>query len=144
MVLTRSQTKIQLEKVMMSMQDELQSEKVTQNEYLSEEKAFIENMKQMLNDFETKREGDITEKMKFVVQIFEYNNRMLQKLHKFDEPRVKRFTKYIKCVYEKSVEFEREHVDGKYNELQYKLVCDFLQTIKNCQDLITNELHFHV
>jgi hypothetical protein len=131
MVLTRSQTELQLEKV-------------TQNQNLLEEKAFIYNMRQMLNEFETKREGDMTEKMQFIIQIFEYNNRMLQKLHKFDEPRIKRFTKYIKCVYEKSVEFQREHTNGIYNELQYNLVCDFLQTIKICQDLITNDLHFQI
>jgi hypothetical protein len=131
MVLTRSQTELQLEKV-------------TQNQNLLEEKAFIYNMRQMLDEFETKREGDMTEKMLFVIQIFEYNNRMLKKLHKFDEPRIKRFTKYIKCVYEKSVEFQREHTNGIYNELQYNLVCDFLQTIKICQDLITNDLHFQI
>ena len=145
MVLTRSQTKLQLEKEMMLIENELQLEKVTQNQNLLEEKAFIDNMRQMLKEFETKREGDMTEKMQFVIQIFEYNNRMLQKLHKFDEPRsIKRFTKYIKCVYDKSVEFQREHTNGIYNELQYKLVCDFLQTIKNCQELITNELHFQI
>jgi len=144
MVLTRSQTKLQLEKEMMLIENELQLEKITQNQNLLEEKAFIDNMRQMLKEFETKREGDMTEKMQFVIQIFEYNNRMLQKLQKFDEPRIKRFTKYIKCVYDKSVEFQREHTNGIYNELQYKLVCDFLQTIKNCQDLITNELHFQI
>ena len=145
MVLTRSQTKLQLEKEMMLIENELQLEKVTQNQNLLEEKAFIDNMRQMLNEFETKREGDMTEKMQFVIQIFEYNNKMLPMLQKFDEPRsIKRFTKYIKCVYEKSVEFQREHTNGRYNELQYKLVCDFLQTIKNCQDLITNDLHFQI
>jgi hypothetical protein len=141
MVLTRSQTKLQLEKEMMLIENELQLDKVTQNQNLLEEKAFIDNMRQMLNEFETKREGDMTEKMQFVIQIFEYNNRMLQKLHKFDQPRsIKRFTKYIKCVYDKSVEFQREHTNGRYNELQYKLVCDFLQTIKNCQELIFSNL----
>lgn len=145
MVLTRSQTKLQLEKEMMLIENELQLEKVTQNQNLLEEKAFIDNMRRMLDEFETKRQGDMTEKMQFITQIFEYNNRMLQKLQKFDQPRsIKRFTKYIKCVYEKSVEFQREHTDGKYNKLQYKLVCDFLQTIKNCQEFITNELHFQI
>lgn len=143
MVLTRSQTKLQLEKEMMVMQNELQSEKTTQNQNTSEEKAFVENMNRMLKEYETKRGGDMTEKMQSVNELFEYNIKMLQKLHEFDEQRsVKRFTKYIKCVYEKSVEFQQEHIKGIYDELEYKLVCDFLQTLKNCQDLITNKLHF--
>ena len=59
MVLTRSQTKLQLEKEMMLIENELQLDKVTtQNQNLLEEKAFIDNMKQMLNEFE-KRQGDI-------------------------------------------------------------------------------------
>ena len=145
MVLTRLQTKLQLEKEMMVIQNELQLEKVTQNQNLLEEKAFIENMRRMLKEFEKKREGDMSEKMNSVMQLFEYNNKMLQKLHKFDEPRsIKKYTKYINCVYEKSLEFQQEHINGIYNEIQYKLVCDFLQTLKKCQELITNELHFQI
>ena len=109
MVLTRSQTKLQSDKQMMV-------------------KEFANNMTQMTKDFKNKQ--GVNEQMQYIIQIFEYNNKMLEKIH-YDEPA------YIKCVHAKCREFQREHLNGKYDKLQYKLVCDFLQTLRNSQHLIT-------
>ena len=122
MVVTRSQTRSQ---------SKLQKEIVThkQQQQLLERKEFVDNMKGMLKDFENKRGGDMSERMKSIIPIFEYNNRMLQK---FDEPCM---TMYIKCVYEKCSEFQKEHNSGLYDKLDYRLVCNFLQILKSCQDI---------
>jgi len=119
MVLTRSQTKLHSDKQMIV-------------------KEFVNNMKQMIQDFENKR--NVTERMQYIIKILEYNNRMLLK---FEPVTIKRLQRFIKVVYDKCLEFEREHLNGNYDKLQYKLVCDFLQIFRQCQgqcqDLITNE-----
>lgn len=130
MVLTRSQSKLQSENEIMVRENEskLQLEKETMV------KEFTDNMKQMVKEFENKQ--GVSEKMQSIIQIFEYNNRMLENIH-FDEPTMIRLTTYIKCLYAKCREFQREHVIGKYDKLEYRLVCDFLQTLRNSQELIT-------
>ena len=110
MVLTRSQTKLQSEKMMMV-------------------KEFSDNMIQMSKDF-VENKGTLSEKMQSIIPIFEYNNKMLDKIH-FNEPT------YIKGLHAKCGEFQQEHLNGKYDKLEYKLVCDFLQTLKNSQHLVT-------
>ena len=110
MVLTRSQTKLQSEKQMIV-------------------KEFSDNMIQMSKDF-VENKGAISEKMRSIIKIFEYNNKMLEKIH-FDEPT------YIKGLHAKCIEFQREHLNGKYDKLEYKLVCDFLQTLRSSQHLVT-------
>lgn len=103
------------------------------------DKTFIENMKQMIDDFNSDPTKNITEKVKSVMKIYEYNNQMLGEIgHNA------RFTKYVKCIYEKSLEFEQQQKDGLFDEIQYKIVCDFMATLKKCQDFITNELHFQM
>jgi flagellar hook-basal body complex protein FliE len=141
MVLTRSQSKLQSDNEIMVRENEskLQSDNeimVRENESKKETivKEFTDNMKQMIKDIENKQ--GVSEKMQFIIQMFEYNNKFLEKIH-FDEPTMIRLTTYIKCVYEKCREFQREHVIGKYDKLEYRLVCDFLQTLRNSQELIT-------
>ena len=132
MVLTRSQTllqsKLQLEKEMA-----LQN---TVKNTTTFEKTFIENMKQMIDDFNDNPTKNMTEKVQSVMKIYEYNNKMLGEIgHNA------RFTKYVKCIYEKSLEFEKQHKDGIFDKIQYKIVCDFMANLKKCQEFITNELH---
>ena len=73
------------------------------------------NMKQMIKEFENKQ--GVSEKMQSITQIFEYNNKMLEKVH-FDEPTIIRLTTYIKNLYAKCREFQREHLNGKYDKLE--------------------------
>ena len=58
MVLTRSQTKLQSEKMMMV-------------------KEFSDNMIQMSKDF-VENKGTLSEKMQSIIPIFEYNNNLYQ------------------------------------------------------------------
>ena len=124
MVLTRSQTKLQLEKEMIVAQK------------LSEVKTFVVNMTQMLNGL---KETDMDERMQSIIKIFEYNNKMLQKLVDDDdnEASIKYLINYIKGMYAKCREFHRDYKNGKYKKLQYTTVYDFLQALRKCNDLIT-------
>ena len=134
MVLTRSQTRLLLEKDIIVTENKVK----TKLDIVKFEKEFINNMKQMIQDFENKR--NVTERMQYIIKILEYNNRMLLK---FEPVTIKRLQRFIKVVYDKCLEFEREHLNGNYDKLQYKLVCDFLQIFRQCQgqcqELITNE-----
>jgi len=130
MVLTRSQSKLQSENEIMIRENESK----LQLEKQMIVKEFSDNMKQMIKEFENKK--GISEKMQFIIQIFEYNNKMLEKIH-FEEPTMIRLTIYIKCLYAKCRDFQREHLNGNYDKLEYRLVCDFLQTVRNSQELIT-------
>ena len=124
MVLTRSQTKIQLEKEMIVAHKQ------------SEVKTFVVNITQMINEL---KETDIGERMKCIIKIFEYNNKMLQKLVDDDdnEASIKWLINYIKGMYAKCREFTRDYNNGKYNKLEYTTVYDFLQALKKCNKLIT-------
>lgn len=134
MVLTRSQTRLLLEKDIIVTENKVK----TKLDVVKFEKEFINNMNQMIQDFENKR--NVTERMQYIIKILEYNNRMLLK---FEPVTIKRLQRFIKVVYDKCLEFEREHLNGNYDKLQYKLVCDFLQIFRQCQgqcqELITNE-----
>jgi tRNA nucleotidyltransferase/poly(A) polymerase len=134
MVLTRSQTRLLLEKDIIVTENKVK----TKLDIVKFEKEFINNMNQMIQDFENKR--NVTERMQYIIKILEYNNRMLLK---FEPVTIKRLQRFIKVVYDKCLEFEREHLNGNYDKLQYKLVCDFLQIFRQCQgqcqELITNE-----
>ena len=130
MVLTRSQSKIQSDNEIMVRENE--SKLQLENQMIVKE--FNDNMKQMIKELENKK--GVSENMQSITQIFKYNNKMLEKIH-FDESTMMDFTTYIKCLYAKCREFQREHVIGKYDKLEYRLVCDFLQTLRNSQELIT-------
>ena len=130
MVLTRSQSKIQSENEIMVRENE--SKLQLDNQMIVKE--FTDNMNQMIKELKNKK--GVSENMQSITQIFKYNNKMLEKIH-FDEPTMMDFTTYIKRLYAKCREFQREHVNGNYDKLEYILVCDLLQTVRNSQELIT-------
>lgn len=139
MVLTRSQSKLLAERGA--------NNTPIQSKSIPIHKEFTNNIKSMLNDYEEQKKIEknkkpiecVTDNMKICLNMYEYINKML---HHFKDN--KRFEIFIRCIYEKSLEFEQEHKKGVYDEIPYKLVCDFLASIKKSQHLIVNDLQIKV
>lgn len=134
MVLTRSQYKLQLENESRSV-NKLKSDIVSN----SLDKEYIHNTKILVNDFE--KAITIQGKMEIVKKITEYNIKMFPQ---FQPETLRHFTHLIKTFYKKCLEFEQQHTEGIYNKIQYKIVCDFIESVKKYKELIINDLKIQI
>ncbi len=141
MVLTRSQSRLFAAKKEIEGNGTSTSIK-KETKTLSIDDEFVYIMKKMIKDhenIEVKDKNFQKEKVRTCLQIFEYVNKMI--------PRFKvnkRFTRFIKCVYDKCLSFENDIAVGICDNVPYKLVCDIKTSIKKCKDIIINDLKFEV